>query len=429
MQSTQTVLEMLQTTQAQQLFSKLYGQGQIAEQMNRYRSLIQRYSQVFGVEELSLFSSPGRSEIGGNHTDHNYGKVLAGSINLDTIAAAAKTDQPVITLISEGYDDLFVIDLTDLSPKEGEKGTSALVRGIAAGFVEHGYSIGGFHAFVSSNVLSASGLSSSASFEMLICSILNSFYNGGKLDAVTMSKIGQFAENQYWHKPSGLLDQMACAHGGLIAIDFANPEEPLIQPISVDFHDHGYSLVIVNTGGNHADLTEDYAAVPNEMRAVAAILGAEVCRDITLEQLYDNMKAVRAAAGDRALLRAMHYLEENKRVEQQVKALEEGQLDSFLQLITESGNSSWKWLQNCYRSQDVQEQSISVALAITETYLKRIAQGACRVHGGGFAGVILTIIPTDQVEEYTALIDRTLATDVFVIGIREHGAICLNAML
>lgn len=429
MQSVQQTIDLIHTPKAQSLLASMYGAEQLADQTSRYQALLEQYIANYGDGQVKLFSAPGRSEIGGNHTDHNYGKVLAASINLDTIAAAAATGDRTITIVSEGYEGKTVIDLNDLAVKAGEGGTAALVRGIAAGFVEQGFAVGGFSAYVTSNVLSASGLSSSASFEMLVCTILSSFYNSSSLDAVTISKIGQYAENNYWNKPSGLLDQMACAYGGLITIDFENPEQPLISPISYNFPEQGHSLVIVNTGGNHADLTEDYAAVPNEMRAVARLLGASVCRQITPEDVYRNLSMIREQAGDRAVLRAMHFFAENHRVDEQVKALQSNEFDSFLALITESGNSSWKWLQNCYRDSDSHEQSITIALAITESYLKAIGRGACRVHGGGFAGVILAILPNEAVSDYTALIDRTLDTSTFVIQIREQGAICLNDLL
>lgn len=230
--------------------------------------------------------------------------------------------------------------------------------------------------------MSASGLSSSASFEMLLCSILSTFYNDETLDAVMMSKIGKYAENHFWSKPSGLLDQMACAYGGLVKIDFENPEEPVIEPIHYNFYDHGYSLIIVNTGGNHADLTEDYASIPNEMHTVANLLGVSVCRDISMTDLYENLAKVRQDAGDRAILRTMHFLKENQRVDDQVTALQEGDLITFLNLLTDSGNSSWKWLQNCYRSSEHVDQSMAIALSVTEIFLKKIGRGACRLHGG-----------------------------------------------
>ncbi|WP_226003354.1 galactokinase [Paenibacillus sp. BJ-4] len=423
-------MELLNSSEGRIVLARLYGQEQVSEQTTRYQSLIQAYRKHFGVGDIEWFSAPGRCEIGGNHTDHNHGKVLAGSITLDTIAVAAKVEEPVITFYSEGYKTKYVIDLNDLSPRpEEDDGTMLLVRGIAAGLLEFGYRIGGFQAYISSNVFSASGLSSSASFEMLICTIISHFYNEGALDAVAKSKIGQYAENCYWNKPSGLLDQMACAYGGLVAIDFVNPKEPIINPVHWNFQQNGYSLVIVNTGGDHADLTDDYAAVPNEMRAVAQSLGASVCRDLSPEDLYANLKMVREKAGDRAVLRALHFFEENQRVDEQVKALEEGRFSDFLRLVAESGNSSWKWLQNVYRSGIDREQDVSVALALTEMYLKSIDDSACRVHGGGFAGVILTILPNDRVVDYKAWISGMLETSVLVVNVREHGAVNVSNLI
>ncbi|NUU78019.1 galactokinase [Paenibacillus xylanilyticus] len=423
-------VQLIQSTEGQALLAQMYGQQQVEEQTARYTKLNATFEEYFGAQESSkLFSAAGRSEIGGNHTDHNHGKVLAGSITLDTIAVAAPTTESVITFYSEGYDKKYVIDLNDLTPKAEDDGTTALIRGMAAGFGEFGYKVGGFQAYISSNVFSASGLSSSASFEMLICTILNHFYNDGSLDVVVMSKIGQYAENQYWNKPSGLLDQMACAYGGLIAIDFENPAEPVIEPVQWDFQQNGYSLVIVNTGGNHADLTEDYAAVPYEMRAVAQALGKEYVREITAEAIYANLKKVREAAGDRAVLRALHFLEENNRVDGQVQALRDGRFADFLNLITASGNSSWKWLQNVYQSGSVKEQEIGIALALTENYLQNLGDGACRIHGGGFAGVILTILPNEKVEEYMSWMHGMLETPIIVVNVRAQGAVCLNALI
>ncbi|AZK46626.1 galactokinase [Paenibacillus lentus] len=426
MLNTEQTIELLQNGTAKKLLSKMYGEGQLSEQIARYSALIESFRTHFGDGALALFSAPGRCEIGGNHTDHNHGKVLAGSINLDTIAAAVKVDEPVITFISEGYPGRFEVDLNQLEAVEGEVATLSLVRGIVSGFKEMGYEVGGFKAYITSNVIPASGLSSSASFEMLIGSILNTFYNESKLEAVTLSKIGKYAENKYWNKPSGLLDQMACAYGGLITIDFANPEQPVIQPVDYDFQSSGYSLVIVNTGGNHADLTEDYAAVPHEMHAVAKALGAEVCRDLSPEDIYRNLNSLREQCGDRAVLRALHFFAENDRVDAQVEALQGGQLDRFLGLITDSGNSSWKWLQNCYQETDVRHQGITVTLALTESYLKSIGKGACRVHGGGFAGVILTILPNEEAPKYAQFIKETIGTSTFIINVREQGAICLD---
>ncbi|WP_017812978.1 galactokinase family protein [Paenibacillus shenyangensis] len=415
----------------QQLLTGLYGQDELEMQQSRYEQMIGNFLNHYGVDTngLQLFSASGRVEIGGNHTDHNHGKVLAGSIHLDTIAAAVPTSEPVIVLVSEGYEGEFKVNLDESDVSDSESATTKLLRGIVSGFREKGLEVGGFRAYVTTNVLAASGLSSSASFEMLICTILNHFYNKGTLGAADISKIGQYAENQYWNKPSGLLDQMACAYGGMVAMDFADPSQPQVEQLQYDFQAAGYSMMVVNTGGNHADLTEDYASVPNEMFAVAHALGAEFCRDITLEQIYAELPRLRQETGDRAILRAMHFLEENRRVDHQVEALRQDDMPAFLRLLTASGNSSWKWLQNCYRDSDHHDQSMAIALAITEIYLQDIGGGACRLHGGGFAGVILAVIPNEHAAGYRALIEKTLGTSIFDIRIREKGAFCLNALL
>lgn len=418
------------SARAQQLLEQMYGSEERERQIDRYRRCMEGFGAQYGkTESLKYFSAPGRTEIGGNHTDHNNGKVLAASIQLDTIAAAAAVDVGFISVISEGYPGMSVIKLDDLEPQAGESGTAALIRGIAHGFRQHGYRIGGFHAYVSSNVLPASGLSSSASFEVLICQILNTFYNNGEMDAVMMSRIGKYAENLYWNKPSGMLDQMACSHGGLITIDFKEPAEPQIERIPGTFEAAGYSLVIVSTGGNHADLTEDYASIPNEMRAVAHAFGEEVCRDLTAEMIYGRLAELRGSAGDRAVLRALHYLDENDRVGRQVEAIKAGEWQNVLKDITASGNSSWKWLQNIYQESVSREQGIALTLAITERFIVRLGDGACRVHGGGFAGVILAVLPHTAVAEYRELIGRTTGTELFTIRVREIGAVCLNTLL
>lgn len=417
---------LLETPEIRSALTLLYGEAQLSEQTARYQNVLDTYAQTYGAEPVKLFSAPGRTEIGGNHTDHNHGKVLTGSIDLDTIAAAAKVEENVITLRSEGYEKQYSINLDQLDISAEDDGTAGLIRGIASGFVEKGYRIGGFNAYVSSNVYSASGLSSSASFEMLVCTILNTFYNEGTLNAVEMGKIGKYAENKFWNKPSGLLDQIACAHGGLISIDFENPEEPQIEPVTYRFDQDGYALVIVNTGGNHADLTEDYAAVPEEMFAVAELLGSKYCRGTSPDELYARLPEIREKAGDRAVLRVLHFFEENDRVDGQLEALRNNDLQAFLPLITESGNSSWKWLQNVYRPSVTRQQEVAIALAITERYIKQLGKGACRVHGGGFAGVILAILPQDAVKAYQDLIQSTLGTESLEIQVRAHGAVCLD---
>jgi galactokinase len=264
---------------------------------------------------------------------------------------------------------------------------------------------------------------------MLLCSVLNHFYNDGKIDPVTLSKIGQYAENHFWNKPSGLLDQMACAIGGVISIDFADSQRPVVNKIDFDFNQHGHSLLIVNTGGNHADLTEAYASIPNEMFSVAKALGANKLGELFIEDIYAQFESLRKSVGDRAVLRALQFFKENERVQMLAEVLNKNDFSGFLKLINESGNSSWKWLQNCYLNNEPMQQSISIALAITESFIDKIGGGACRVHGGGFAGVILVILADEYVQEFQELIKNTLGTEVFKISVRKHGAICLNVSM
>ncbi len=408
------------------LLEDMYGKDELLDQKQRYLQLHESFREHFGEGEVSLFSSPGRTEICGNHTDHNNGKVLAGSIHFDTIAIAKQVSSNRISIVSQGYGKKIVIDLAGSTEGIPQYGTAALILGICKGFREFGYEIGAFEAYVTSNVLSASGLSSSASFEMLVCSIMNHFYNHGRIDPVTLSKIGQYAENHFWNKPSGLLDQMACAIGGVIAINFADSKQPVVKKMDFDLHQHGYSMLIVNTGGNHADLTEAYASIPNEMFSVAQALGANKLAEIRLEDIYRQFEDLRNRVGDRAVLRALHFFKENERVEMLDEALGRKDFPAFMNLINASGNSSWKWLQNCYVSHEPTEQSIAVALAITESFIDQIGEGACRVHGGGFAGVILVILADEYVQEYQELIKTTIGTEAFKIKIRKQGAICLN---
>ena len=384
------------------------------------------FVQAFKNTDMYLFTSAGRTEISGNHTDHNHGKVLAGSINLDCVAAAAANGTDEIHIISETYNQRFTIRLDDLSPSEKMAGTIDLTKGMLMGFQEMGYRIGGFDAFITSNVISAAGVSSSASYEMLICSMINTFFNGNKVDVVTYAHVGKYAENKYWNKASGLLDQMACAVGGMITIDFKDPLKPVVEKINYDFGAQDHSLIIVQTGKGHADLSAEYSSIPSDMKKVAAVFGKEVCADITEEEVIARVTEVKEKAGDRALLRALHFFEENKRVEKEVGALKEDRFEDFLELITESGNSSWKWLQNCYVPGS-EEQGITTALALTELFLKEKGCGACRVHGGGFAGVIMAMIPNALADEYIAYIEKAMGQgSAYRMSIRPYGAVCVN---
>ncbi len=382
-------LRLLESEPAKELMVKLYGADQAEENAGRYRDMVEKFKKKYGDRDILMFTSPGRTEISGNHTDHNHGKVLAGSINLDCVGIAAKNGTSQVNLVSETFNQEFTVDLEDLAPSERKAGTEDLVRGLLQGFKEFGYEIGGFDAYITSNVISSAGVSSSAAFEMLLCSMINTFFNDGRMDTVAYAHVGKYAENVYWDKASGLLDQMACAVGGLITIDFLDPASPVVEKVDFDFASKNHSLIIVQTGKGHADLSADYSSVPNEMKKVAEYFGKEVCAEITKEQVIRQLKGVREFAGDRSVMRALHFFEENKRVEAEVAALKEGRFEDFLSGITASGNSSWKWLQNCYTNSNYQEQGITVALALTELFIAEKKRGACRVHGGGFAGVII----------------------------------------
>ena len=423
-------IQMLESEKSRKLMTALYGEAAVDANIERYQNLVKSFQKKFAEEDVTLFSSPGRTEISGNHTDHNHGKVLAGSINLDCVGVAAKNNSSKVHIISETFNQSFIIDLNDLSPSDKKAGTIDLVKGLLQGFKESGYEVGGFNAYITSNVISAAGVSSSASFEMLLCSILNTFFNEGRMDTVAYAHIGKYSENVYWDKASGLLDQMACAVGGLITIDFLEPASPVVEKIDFDFSSQNHSLIIVNTGKGHADLSADYSCVPIEMKKVAEFFGKEVCAEITEEEVIGHLAEVREYAGDRSVLRALHFFEENKRVEAEVKALKEGRFSDFLNNITASGNSSWKWLQNCFTNSAYQEQGITVALALTELFIAGKQRGACRVHGGGFAGVIMAMLPNDLVEEYVAYIEKALGEgNAYRMSIRPYGAICFDTVM
>lgn len=426
----QDTLQKLGTEEAKRIMTELYGAAGAEENTERYRQVVRGFEQTYGDNDILLFSSPGRTEISGNHTDHNHGKVLAGSINLDCVGAAAKNGTDTIRILSETFHQKFIISLKDLNPGPEMTGTINLTKGLLKGFQERGYQVGGFDAYITSNVISAAGVSSSAAYEMLICSMLNTFFNDGQMDVVAYAHIGKFSENKFWNKASGLLDQMACAVGGLITIDFKDPEKPAVEKIDFDFGAQNYSLVIVNTGKGHADLSADYSSVPSEMKKVAEYFGKEVCADLTEEEIIASLAEVRAYAGDRSVMRALHFFEENKRVEKEVEALKAGDFEAFLEGITASGNSSWKWLQNVYTTADVQEQGISIALALTELFIAEKQRGACRIHGGGFAGVIMAMLPNDLVDEYVAYMEGAIGEgNAYRMSIRPYGAICVSGKI
>ncbi len=399
----------------------LYGE-ESERARKRYAHLQEKFTEEFGEAELRYFSAPGRTEIIGNHTDHNGGQILAGSITLDTICAAAPTDDGIITIVSEGYRPVSV-DTAALSEMPKEDGSKSLVAGIAEAAKNFGYRVGGFRAYVTSEVIGSAGVSSSASFEMLVCSVLNAFYNEGKMSIADYARMGQYAENHWWNKSSGLMDQMACAAGGVIFLDFS--EGVRYETIDFSFDDYDMDLFILNTGKGHADLTEEYSSIPHEMYAVAEKLGESRLADVSELVLLTTLGGMREKLGnDRALLRALHFFEENKRVNEAREAVAAGNSDKLLQLMGESGKSSYEWLQNAYCTEDTKEQSIPLALCLTELFLKRCARGTCRIHGGGFAGVIMAILPKEEREDYTAFMSQFFGKEnIYRMGLRRYGAV------
>lgn len=403
------------------LLTDIYVDENVIEyQKERYIKALTSFEDIYGDKEVEIYSAPGRSEVGGNHTDHQYGKVLATSINLDAIAIVARREDDVIDLKSEGYDRISV-SLTELDPEKAQEGTTkALIEGVAAKLKEEGYKIGGFDAYVTSDVLNGAGMSSSAAFEVLIGNILSGLYNDMKISPVFLAQAGQHAENVYFGKPCGLMDQMASSIGGLINIDFEDPKEPKIKKVDVDFEEYGHSLCIVDTKGSHADLTDDYAAIPEEMKKVAEFFDKAVLREVNKDDFYLNLPKIREILGDRAVLRAMHLFEENKRVDEQVKALEDGDFDTFKKLIKESGDSSFKYLQNVYSSHDLTNQSVSIGLAMSDISLGD--KGVSRVHGGGFAGTIQAFVPNDIVGMYKKNMEHVFGEGAcYVLKVRPYG--------
>ena len=386
---------------------------------------IDSFSEHFDCDgDVYLLSVPGRSEILGNHTDHNRGKVLAASIDRDVIAVASPNGTDRVYLKSEGYDKISV----ELS-RTGEKNaypkysSASLVLGVADGFAAEGYSVFGFDCYMTSDVPRGSGLSSSAAFEVMIGNLFNHLFCSGAVTNERIAKIARYAENEYFGKPCGLMDQMACAIGGLLYMDFENPTEPQISSVPFSLSEMDYTLCIVNTGGNHADLNDDYASVPSEMKSVAALFGQSELRGLSENDILGRMTYIREAVGDRALLRALHFIRENKRVDFARQALENKAFDSFMGTVTASGRSSFEYLQNLYTNKNVREQGLSVAIAISEQFVS-LNGGACRVHGGGFAGTIQTYVKCDAVKEYTALMESVFGKNcVMPLNIRKAGAV------
>lgn len=395
------VMDFIKNNSSDGVFGNLYGNKPevLKKQRDRYLNTIRNFTELYPSKNaIELFSTPGRTEVGGNHTDHNAGRILAAAVDLDVIAAVAVNDEGVIRIKSEGYPQ-DIVELNELASNESEKYTSAaLIRGVASRLKELGYAIGGFDAYTTSNVLKGSGLSSSAAFEVLVVTILNHLYNNGIIDDVLNAQIAQYSENNFFGKPCGLMDMTTCAVGGFVTIDFKDFENPVVEKVNFDFEASGFSMVIVDTGGNHADLNEDYTALEHEMKEVARAFGGKVLREFTKQKVFDNIPYLRSRVNDRAILRAVHFYDDDRRVVEQVQALENGRFEEFMRLVTDSGYSSWMLCQNCYSHKNIEEQGVSVALAITENLLK--GKGAWRVHGGGFAGTIQAFMPNELLMTY-----------------------------
>ncbi|MFA6947583.1 MAG: galactokinase family protein [Eubacteriales bacterium] len=403
----------------------LYGGENVGAQRARYCDAADNFIAIYGdADGAGFYSVPGRSEISGNHTDHNYGRVLAASIDLDIIAVAAPADDNVIRIKSEGFPE-DVVGISEIAVDEGKFFTSyAVIGGMCDGFAKRGYKIGGLCAYTTSNVFKGSGLSSSAAFEDMVGNLLNYMYNGAAIDAPTIAVIAQYAENVFFGKPCGLMDQTACAVGGFVAIDFADPASPVVEKLPFDLSGAGYALCIVNTGGNHADLNADYASVPAEMKAVAAVFGRKVLRGLAYDDIASKIPELREKLGDRAILRALHFIEENDRVKVQGDALSRGDIDAFFDGVLASGRSSYMKLQNVYTTVNVAEQGLSLALAVAEHTLSGCARRAAwRVHGGGFAGTIQAFVPVEDVERFRAAEDGAFGAGAcHILRVRTVGA-------
>ena len=410
-------------------------ESQLEYQRKRYINALNRFTQLYGEGDVLIFSAPGRSEIGGNHTDHQNGKVLAAIIAVvrpvnskesvseeGSLSGHSGVNAGIIRIVSDDY-PMLEVSLSDTDINKDEYSTTkALVKGVIAGFKKKGFKTGAFDAFITSDVPMGAGLSSSAAFETLIGTIQSHIYNAGKISAEDIAVIGQMAENEYFGKPCGLMDQMACSVGNMVYIDFNNKENPVVNKLDVDIKKFGYSLCITDTKGSHKDLTDDYADIRREMNAVASYFGQEVLRGITLKDILDNFKELQEKFGDRSILRAVHFIEENERVENEVNALISGNIDEFLRLVSKSGDSSYKYLQNIYSTKDTANQGVSLGLMMSEIFLGD--NGACRVHGGGFAGTILAIVKDTAIDEYRRNMDKIFGDGAsMILQIRHCGGV------
>lgn len=413
-------------------FRKLYADNDrvVQAQRVRYAEAVEQFTALFGSgRELKLYSAPGRTEIGGNHTDHNHGVVMAASVNLDIIAVVAQTGNGTVRVKSKGFDKTDTVDLASLEPHKAETGRSAsLIRGVAAGIVNAGGKVGGFDAYTTSDVLRGSGLSSSAAFEVAMGAIFNGEFNEDRFTPVEIAQMSQYAENVFFGKPSGLMDQMACSVGSAITIDFADPAAPVVNKVTFDIAKHGYCLCITDTKGSHADLTDEYAAVRSEMEAVAGFFGKAVLRDVPEEEFFAHIAQVRAKLGDRAVLRAIHFFADSRRAGQLCQAVKEDRFEDFLHLITDGGHSSFEYNQNAYSAKHPTQQGVPVGLALSQKVLDGC--GAWRLQGGGFAGTIQAFVPQDRLEAYRAALDGVFGPgSCHVLSVRNYGAVCVTAGL
>ena len=401
----------------------VYPHDETELQYKRYKAAAAEFEDIFSKRAERFFSAPGRTEIGGNHTDHNLGCVLAAAVSLDMIAAVSSSDSGIIRLRSQGYDRTEEVSTFDTSPIEADKQTTAsLIRGVADYFVKHGYKVGGFEAYVTSEVLQGSGMSSSAAFEVLVGTILNRLYNDGNISAEEIAIASQYAENVHFGKPSGLMDQMAASVGGSVMIDFADEMSPVVRRVPCDPGKAGLKLCIIDTKGSHADLTDEYAAIPLEMKSVAAYLGKNVLRQTDKASVMEYIDELRSACGDRAVLRALHFFDENERVLAQAAALENGDIKTFLRLVNESGMSSLAYLQNIFCAANVKQQGLTLGLYLASQLLE--GTGACRVHGGGFAGTIQAFVPKDKLDVFKNGIEKVFGKDAcHVVDIRGCGGV------
>ena len=421
MATTAAYAEALRRGALDPVLAELYRPGDVAAQRARYLDLLDCFESRLGPGPATLVLAPGRTELGGNHTDHNLGVVLAAAVHFDCLAVARPNEDGVVRIQSKGYDDEIVVDLSDLAPRSGEEDTSmALVRGVAAGLAGNGRKVAGFDACVDGEVPMGAGLSSSAAFEILAGRIFSELFNGGQCTPLELAVAGRAAENTYFGKPCGLMDQLSCAAQGILSIDFADPAAPVVRDVDFDFEGTGYRLVVVDTGGSHADLTPDYAAIPEEMGRASRALGQTHARGLTVDAVLAHAARIREAAGDRGVLRLIHFIEETDRAAEQAEVLAAGRMDDFLRLVRRAGDSSWRLLQNCISATDPLDQPIPLALTLTERFLR--GQGACRIQGGGFAGTIQAYVPEALFAPYAEYMEEIFGQGaVMPLKVRKPG--------